>query len=278
MQESLTKYLSYPIVTQLSGTTIAKIQKPYVYICEEGQFRFNHSKLLGYDSATDFLAGFLNTRSDQSSWRGKYGGGSFENISKKLYIHDYSNLRFNDFDDDGMKNLEVKMFPFGFCKTVKDYDSDRMLKIHTPERVTIHIVDSNLANDIRVLEQPDSMIETFHTAESYFAAFYYVEYEIFDDSIAQGSLCTDYLKLGSSYGKCIDSAVKTQLISWFGCLPPWVSLSSEEKCDNDTSKSHLDDNDMAEIANDLGKLVVNQDMKVMILYASRLSYFYTVTS
>ena len=110
MQESLTKYLTYPIVTQLSGTTIAKIQKPYVYICEEGQFRFNHSKLLGYDSATDFLAGFLNTRSDQSSWRGKYEGGSFENISKKLYIHDYSNLRFNDFDDDGMKNLEVKMF------------------------------------------------------------------------------------------------------------------------------------------------------------------------
>ena len=50
---------------------------------------------------------------------------------------------------------------------------------------------------------------------------YEVQISIHDSRVHDGVTCTDYKKIGSSYGECIENEFKNELLSWFGCLPPW---------------------------------------------------------
>lgn len=77
---------------------------------------------------------------------------------------------------------------------------------------------------------------------------YDVEFSLHDSRIKDGTNCIDYLKIGSSFGKCFENNMKVFMLEKFGCLFPWFpEVSGNSTCkeirkhnDNDLMQSILD--------------------------------------
>ena len=59
MQNAITKYVQKPIVQQTSTTSFQNIEKPVIYICQDGQFSYKKAEEFGYKSQTDVIFGLL---------------------------------------------------------------------------------------------------------------------------------------------------------------------------------------------------------------------------
>ena len=46
-------------------------------------------------------------------------------------------------------------------------------------------------------------------------------YTLYDNSIHDGTKCTDYRKLSSSYATCVEDDVQQKFVNWYGCVPKW---------------------------------------------------------
>ena len=142
------------------------------------------------------------------------------------------------------------------------------------------MVDPNLANDLRSEENPiarlksvckDSskslfcccksklwkssiLIQTWHwrydigpSSNGLFQwANFLLDYDIHDDRIKDGITCTDYGKYNTSYGSCIKSAMRAELLAAFGCLPPWFLNEDPKTCE---SGIPININDQARVFN-----------------------------
>ena len=78
----------------------------------------------------------------------------------------------------------------------------------------------------------------------------------------EGYDCTDYTKLGSSYGQCIRDALGDQLLNWFGCIPPWFPYKSGNFCYQVTDKS-FDEAKLFEITTAMYSLTDNEHLDFM---------------
>ena len=80
-----------------------------------------------------------------------------------------------------------------------------------------------------------------------------------DDTINDGTSCTNYEKLGNSYGKCLENNLQNDLNLLYGCIPPWVILSTQEQeCKNTPIEdfgAYWED----PVVNDLNRLLTNRE-------------------
>ena len=60
---------------------------------------------------------------------------------------------------------------------------------------------------------------------------YDLEMTWYDSNIHDGVTCNDYAKKGSTYGKCVETALKEKLLNWYDCLPPWFPENTSLTCE-----------------------------------------------
>ena len=89
MQNSLWKYLSKPIVQQTSKTSLDKIERPIIYVCQDNQFQYSESPKYGYHYLTQFISG--NIENGKLSWKGKHGNLTYRELHKRLFQYNYTN-------------------------------------------------------------------------------------------------------------------------------------------------------------------------------------------
>ena len=85
---------------------------------------------------------------------------------------------------------------------------------------------------------------------------YELNYEIYDNTIHEGTTCFDYRKQKETYGDCNLIAVKKYLYSAYGCYPPWIGDEPDDKvCDIGLESKDIDSNLFKEVWKDIRKLL-----------------------
>ena len=47
--------------------------------------------------------------------------------------------------------------------------------------------------------------------------------------VHNGLKCTDYSELNYTYGECIETQIKQEMLSQLGCIPPWLGKGQSDK-------------------------------------------------
>ncbi len=64
-------------------------------------------------------------------------------------------------------------------------------------------------------------------------ATYEMVFSLYDTSIKDGVTCTNYERINSSYGECVNQVVKDLFLENLDCVPPWVPNNSGSVCEID---------------------------------------------
>ena len=236
MRQSATKYLDGPIVLVKSAGKLWDIQPPAVFVCQQDQFNYSSAKAYGYQNFNEYTIGKLMD-SNKITWRGKSGNISFEDLLLKMLPTDYSNFKSNyDYTD-------LLLFPHGYCKKLKFWNSTINIIITTTERISILFTDPNRANNIRGEEEESNRISLENTSTGYHSKIYEASYIINDARIEDGLTCTDYTAMKSSYGACISDTLEKNVLATYGCLAPWFPTAlSNKTCKEEIDFNNIDKN------------------------------------
>ena len=266
LQNSILKYLSGPIVQQTSTTTLDKIQKPSIYVCQEGQFNFTEAKNIGYESVYKFSMGNL-IDSDYYTWNGRYGNISYHEIQDTIYNTGYTNILVvnsnGDLSDYNLADTEKVYFaPLGFClfiEPTKKFTS--VNKIH--EKSVLYLLDPLVNNKLGVFGTNFDKISFGPTnvAGYYEGKDFQIEVNIHDLSIQDGKACLDYERMGTSYDSCVLNEMKLFLLEWFKCLPPWFPENNTLTCEEGKVMEINDEN--SRIINQFKKFINGQGMDIL---------------
>lgn len=160
-----------------------------------------------------------------------------------LFEYDYSDAWILEFstwlDMEWNEKHDLKfLFPHGFCNEIDFSINKKFFFLKTKKNRKVLLVDPNRKNKLRTEENFESWLSIGPTKNGlYEAANYEVSLEIHDDKINNGITCTDYASMGSTYGECIENAVKDQLLKWYGCLPVWFSPAHDPLIPGNSTKS-----------------------------------------
>ena len=91
MENSMEQFLRPPIVQQVLIVKLDEIQKPLIYVCQDGQFNYSTARSNGYRSLTQFLIGMIQYQ-DNLSWNGKNENKTFEEQKEEIYEYNYTSL------------------------------------------------------------------------------------------------------------------------------------------------------------------------------------------
>ena len=106
--------------------------------------------------------------------------------------------------------------------------------ITTQKSTMMLLVDPNKESNLRVLEMISGRLYSGPTYSKFFEqSSYELGYTIHDSKIYDGKSCTDYKRMNSSYGNCVDSIMKRHLMECYGCLPPWFPAQKGMICESD---------------------------------------------
>ena len=233
-QNSIIKYITGPITTQTSTTSFDKIQQPLIYLCQEDQFDYTEARHIGYKTMTHFSMGNL-IDSTNYTWNGRYGNISYHEIQDRIYNTDYRNLVVENsktgvISDFQIADTEMVYFvPLGFCINIMPTKKFTIVK--NTEKSELYLVDPAGANKLRMFESNDAKINFGPTDVGYYDRMVFeVEVKIHDFSIHDGKTCMNYEKMGTSYNSCVQNEMKTFLLEWYKCLPPWFPKNSTLTC------------------------------------------------
>ena len=262
-QQSVRKYFLYPRVVQTSRVSVEDLPAPVVYICQADQFDNKKAQAIGYFSYEYFMQGIMNFST--ISWNGIYGNLSYQNLEDQLFNYNYSTLEVWTFANHrwSLYSLPEQMtflIPHGVCKKISGVQPSSRLWISSTKKLTMLFVDSARANIIRSEETLTSHASIGpSSATHYEEVSYKVQYSMNDDTINDGTSCTNYKKLGNSYGKCLENNLQNDLNLLYGCIPPWVILSAQEQeCKNTPIEdfgAYWED----PVVNDLNRLLTNRE-------------------
>ncbi len=76
-----------------------------------------------------------------------------------------------------------------------------------------------------------------------------------DSSVYDGSSCTNYERIESSYRECLESAMKSKFLEWYGCLPPWFPNLNGLSCELNKNIPMPDSEIQIDITNEFAKLI-----------------------
>ena len=165
-----------------------------------------------------------------------------EDLENILLESDYSSLesktllRSTDlWNINGRK--KTLLFPHGVCIELDNLQQFKDIKIQSREEFNIYFVDPAMANNIRTEENIYAKTSLGPTSNNYFSyGIYELQYLHYDNSIHEGTSCTDYSKLDTSYGECLNDVLIHESLATYGCLPPWVSTNNSKIiCEEETN-------------------------------------------
>ena len=156
-QNSIIKYITGPITTQTSTTTLDEIEKPLIYLCQEGQFNYTEAKKIGYGHLKEFTMGKLLGSGYNYTWNGRYGNISYHEIQDRIYNNDYSNVstwnsETGDLNENGYYYVDTKMVyfaPLGFCLNMLNI-TKKFTDVAITEKSQLYLVDRAGANRLRM--------------------------------------------------------------------------------------------------------------------------------
>ena len=206
---------------------------PVVYVCQANQFNYTKARNHGYRTFTYFTEGIM-INSSKISWNSKDGNMTYKELENLLLDYDYSTTGWetNPVITNG-KLERAFLIPHGVCMKLVDVEPMPWIGIWATNKVKILFVDPALANDIRTEETLVAQATIGPSSISNFElGVYEMKYTMYVDTIHDGSTCTDYSKSEVNYGHCLKNALKQDLQSGYGCIPPWVAQSnSYQVCD-----------------------------------------------
>ena len=108
------------------------------------------------------------------------------------------------------------------------------------------------------------------TYENFFEyATYEMVFSLYDTSIKDGVTCTNYERINSSYGECVNQVVKDVFLENLDCVTPWVPNNSGSVCEID-KEIHMKDTKYYEgLPSDL--IEMSSGLKMNILRTVRYS-------
>ena len=215
MQQAIRKYASHPHLQEHSITSIDAIQTPLIYLCNTDQFKHGNARALGYESYTQFLQGKVNG-SEMTSWLGNSHNKTFDEVAKTLFNDDYTDLRL-----ENAKGQIVLIQPYGFCIQLLNFSMRAKLKVTSKQTIKFLLLDPYRGTRIRADEAlgPNTKLEVKDNSNE--NLWYNMIYTLHDDSFFDGNTCTDYRKLTTTYGECLEKAVERKLSKSYGCVPKW---------------------------------------------------------
>ena len=238
MQNSFTKYMDRPIVQLNSKTDLRNIDKPLIYLCQNGQFSSTKSKRIGYNFIEDFIGGYLNDDSEAFSWKGVDRSSSFKDLTDKLFDYNYTDIDVGEYyDSDWIEyDLEMEFFTgYGFCLSSKMMSQNTShLYLSSTQSITFFLVDPERQNKIKGFIGGNAKGLFKPNSNSMYDYFVFrLDITLHDSHIQEGTKCTDYAKKGSSYGECLQDAMQDELIKLYGCYPPWFLNDTGLTCEQD---------------------------------------------
>jgi hypothetical protein len=219
---SLDKYFQYPVVFQESIAVIGTIKKPAVQVCVKGFYDYGKASKYGYKWRSRFLAGWISNTT-KPTWKGIHGNSTFKQIQDALYEKDFSKVKINN------QNKIKYIFGRGFCLLTPSFGE--MLEISNKgKNLKVYLVHNTTDSKIIIDQNPNSFVELGPTSNKTFDyKIYKINYEVEDNTIHDGTICVDYRKLSESYGECNYRALKSFILTHYGCYPPWMEQYEEDK-------------------------------------------------
>ena len=178
------------------------------------------------------------------------------------HVVQLSNKGWYNQDVENDQSEEVYLTPYGFCMKLKKIKS--LIYISSTEKSQIYIVDPVLANDIRNTFVDNGKLTFGPTVvpQKFFDDYVLkLIISLHDQSIFAGQKCTIYENLGTSYGECLKDLMKSHLLKWYGCLPPWFPNSSSFTCET-SQQVQLPSSKVDEISDMFLSFVTGKDLKI----------------
>ena len=268
-QQSVRKYFRYPVVEHKSRVSVRELPSPVVYVCHVGQFNYAKAKNNGYRSFTHFMAGIKSNRSDVI-WQGYDRNQTYKHLENMLLDSDYSSLHAYSFSYYRPTNLWIDiewkrtfLFPNGVCVELENLLKQNYFSIYSKKEVSIFFVDPARANNIRTEETLDATLSIGPTTSVYFThGKYKLEYSLNDDSIHDGTTCTDYTKAEVSYGDCLNDIMTQEFLATYGCLPPWMFTNKTHMICKKETNINANTLEMSPIFDDFVSLVYNDETEM----------------
>ena len=213
-----------PIVEQTSTVPYASITQPIIYVCQDNQFNYVTAKDIGYPTKTDFTYGITLDR--KLTWTGKNGNLTYETLVNLLFEADYESFTMVASEKliDGSKRIgadKVFLNPYGFC--MKLLHTNKTVSIESRYKTLFLLIDPARSNNLSLNYMTVYMGEFGPSGNNTFQGYNYeVKVRLHNHEILDGETCTDYDKLGSSYGACLQDMMQESFLNWYGCTPPWI--------------------------------------------------------
>ena len=164
----------------------------------------------------------------QITWKGLHKNITFKKLQTELFIYNYTDLTSTD-----SKFESVFLTPHGFCMKM-DKTITKKFSISDTKKSLFLMTDPARVSELRTDEVHETRVSFGPTFEDYFdSASYIIEYTLYDETINDGINCVDYSRLNSSYGDCIWENMKSKLLEFYGCLPPWFPRGTGLICEED---------------------------------------------
>ena len=264
-QNSMRKYITGPIIQLTSTTTLDEIQKPLIYLCQEGQFDYTEARNIGYRSLTEFTMGKL-VDSDNYTWNGRYGNISYHEIVELLFNADYSNTIAMESNTGDILDYDYAhedlfyILPKGFCLNVTS--TKKVLSITITKKSVVYLVDPYAANEISIYGSKVAKIKFGPTDIGFYEGVLFdIEVEIHDLRIHDGKTCMDYERIGTSYDSCVQNEMNRFLLDWYDCLPPWFPQDNNDTCEAGKVMEIRDDN--YTMHNQFAKFISGKKMNIL---------------
>ena len=258
MQNSIRKYFEGPIVQITSIAKLYEIKNPEIYVCQWKQFNYSLSPEFGYEDITAFVTGELMD-SNYTSWSGKNGDKTFDELKKILFTYDNSNYKseYENIKKGIIKSEEhdiVYIAPQGFCMKLRKVESGTGFTA-TSRESSLFLVDPFWSDTLRLMGHENVVIDFGEQVNGMYEGLTYdVKVTLHDSSINDGKTCTDYENQGSSYGRTAESILQQFMLKWFGCVLPWIQNSTQTVCDKLVKNDSL-----SQIQKDIGRFLLNSE-------------------
>ena len=148
-------------------------------------------------------------------------------VPKEFHLLCLSNLR--RWNRQCWKNSDAElvfMIPQGFCMKPKQMKKGLNYRVTAQSFFVIN--DPDTANKLRLTEMKQGRLYLGPSGENTFSGSgYEIKINVKDSSIDDGKSCTDYKRIKTTYGECIETALMKNLIAWYGCLPPWFPAQNK---------------------------------------------------
>ena len=224
--------MNKPIVLLETTKHISNIKWPIVYVCQDSQFNFLKAKPYGYQSFRRFAMGQIDY-TNNISWKGKHGNTTYETLVESIFDVDYSKFKASVSSTgkiDASSETETErryLAPFGFCRRLKQLEI--AFSVSANKSLFMTFVDPLRSNQIMITPMENGLMGVGkHNKDIYTGYNYELNLQIYDSKLSDGMTCFNYEQHGSSYGECIETAMRENLMKWYNCLPPWFPTNKTQ--------------------------------------------------